>query len=245
MRALILAAGRGSRMGNLTESRPKCLLKVHNKTLLQYQIDALKEAGIDSIGIVVGYKKEALMPYISKFDLQVFENPIWQDSNMIHSLMCAKEWLLEDKCCIISYSDIFYQASAIKLLQDIDSDMGILYDINWLSLWQKRFSNPLSDAESFIMLDGILKEIGSKVDDVNDIQGQYMGLLAFSNIGLERFLSLAILESSSIDTTSLLQQAILQGESIKCVPYSDIWGECDSPSDIALYERLYFKESLI
>ena len=60
MKAIILAAGLGSRMKNLTENHPKCLVKVKGRTLLNWQLDALGTAGISQIGVVTGYRRESL-----------------------------------------------------------------------------------------------------------------------------------------------------------------------------------------
>lgn len=241
MRALILAAGRGSRMGSLTDSKPKCLVELHYKPLLCYQVESLRAAGIDEIGIVTGYCKDKLTPFVQKYHLHTFTNPKWVDSNMVYSLLCAKDWLLQSQECIVSYSDIFYQVSAVRALRDNVCDMGILYDTHWLTLWKQRFAEPLSDAESFRMKNGILEEIGKRVDDIGLIQGQYMGLLRFSHKGLEHLFTLldTLPNAQHIDCTSLLQLCIMQGLQIVCVPYKGIWGECDNQSDVALYERLY------
>ena len=58
MKAIILAAGRGSRMGNLTDESPKCLVELRARPLLEWQLMAIREAGIDDIAIVNGYKRE-------------------------------------------------------------------------------------------------------------------------------------------------------------------------------------------
>ena len=56
MNAIILAAGRGSRMKNLTSDKPKCLVQLNGKTLIQWQLDALNQAGISNIAVVTGYR---------------------------------------------------------------------------------------------------------------------------------------------------------------------------------------------
>ena len=61
MKAIILAAGRGSRMKNLTDEKPKCLAKLRGKPLLEWQLTSLREAGIEDIAIVTGYKRELLI----------------------------------------------------------------------------------------------------------------------------------------------------------------------------------------
>ena len=63
MKANILAAGRGSRMKHLTDERPKCLIEFNGKPLLEWQLEAIRAAGIDEIGIITGYKREMLNGY--------------------------------------------------------------------------------------------------------------------------------------------------------------------------------------
>ena len=63
MKAIILAAGRGSRMKNMTDERPKCLVELGGKPLLEYQLTALRQAGINEIAVVTGYRRELLVGY--------------------------------------------------------------------------------------------------------------------------------------------------------------------------------------
>ncbi len=102
MKAIILAAGRGSRMNHLTDDIPKCLVKLNGKSLLSRQIESLRKAGISEIGIVTGYKHE-LLRNVADFE---FHNPHWADTNMVSSLVCADSWLRYEPC-IVSYSDSF------------------------------------------------------------------------------------------------------------------------------------------
>src|ERR1700722_15540675 len=89
MRALILAAGRGSRMGPLGDVRPKCLVELDGRPLLDRQLAALRAGGARDIGIVRGYRKEMLAdPALSYFD-----NDRWSETNMVMSLACAAKWL--------------------------------------------------------------------------------------------------------------------------------------------------------
>ena len=79
MKAIILAAGRGSRMKHATDNIPKCLLKVKGKTLLEIQIEALKKSGIKKIGIVTGYLSEQLIDYCDN----TFYNDKWNETNIV------------------------------------------------------------------------------------------------------------------------------------------------------------------
>ena len=111
MKAVILAAGRGSRMKNKTKDIPKCLINLKGKSLLDWQLDAILDAGINHIAIVTGYKREKLIDR----GLTEFYNSRWTKTNIFSSLMCANEWLENDQC-IVTYSDIFYESSLITLL---------------------------------------------------------------------------------------------------------------------------------
>ena len=132
MKAIILAAGRGSRMKTLTDDRPKCLVKLRGRTLLDWQLQALREAGITEIAIVTGYRRELF----ANRGLVEFHNPRWADTNMVSSLACANKWL-ELAPCIASYSDIFYDVSAVTSLITSQSSLAVTYDPNWLALWTK------------------------------------------------------------------------------------------------------------
>ena len=236
MRAIILAAGRGSRMKCLTDERPKCMVELRGKTLLQWQTSALQGAGITEIGIVRGYRKEML----EEFGLTPFDNPRWAETNMVSSLACASKWL-RNAPCVVSYSDIFYDASAVRMLMDTNSQLAITYDPNWRALWEDRFADPLSDAETFrIDANSDLLEIGQKPKQIEDVQGQYMGLLRFTPVSWRQVESLLAglvpALSDKLDMTGLLQRLITEyGVKVRALPYTAEWGEVDSAEDLAIY----------
>lgn len=236
MKAIILAAGRGSRMKNLTDERPKCLAELRGKPLLDWQLTALREAGINDIAIVTGYKRE-LLAYRG---LVEFHNARWAETNMVSSLACAAEWL-EAYPCVVSYSDIFYDASAVESLIRCKADLAVTYDANWRTLWERRFGDPLLDAETFRLgNNGNLAEIGNKPQTVEEIQGQYMGLLRFTPTGWREVVRIrARLTSEACDRmhmTGTLQKVIEDGMvPVAAVPYSGEWGEVDSAEDLAAY----------
>lgn len=240
MRAIILAAGRGSRMKNMTADRPKCLVSVHGKPLLEWQLEALRSSGISDIGIVTGYKGEMLTGY----GLTEFHNPHWATTNMVASLACAHEWL-STTACIVSYSDIFYSPSAVRLLLEAQKHpLTVTYSPHWKELWTKRFGDPLLDAETFSLnSDNSLIEIGNKPKTTEEIQGQYMGLLGFSPQAWDEVLrirnSLSREEQASIHMTATLQKIIHAGKMrIHAVSYTESWGEVDSAEDILCYQNM-------
>lgn len=239
MKAIILAAGRGSRMGQSTQDKPKCLTNIFGRSLLEQQISKLKEAGIQTIGVVRGYMSEK----INLDGIEYFENSRWNESNMVQSLCCAERWLSEGDC-IISYSDILYQTKAIYLLKDCSEKIAITYSTNWLELWEARFENPLNDAETFELdQDSYVKEIGGMADTKNQIEGQYMGLLKITADGwneVKRYLdTLDRTTTDHMDMTALLSQIIKRGVKVFGIPYNGLWLEVDNEKDLRLYEKKY------
>lgn len=238
MRAVILAAGRGSRMGAVGDVRPKCLVELRGKTLLGRQIASLRGGGVDEIGIVRGYRPEL----IAVPGTTCFENPRWAETNMVASLATAAEWLRAGPV-IVSYADIFYRRDLVRQLAAAAGDLVITYDRMWQTLWSRRFADPLSDAETFRLdASGALAEIGRRTANIEDIEGQYMGLLKFTPAAWRRVeLLRAQLEPAACDrqdVTALLCLLLNQGVSIQTLATERDWGEIDSVSDLALYERM-------
>lgn len=232
MRAIILAAGRGSRMEHLTRESPKCLLEFRGKALLDWQIDAIRSAGIHEIAIVTGYRRELLLDR----GLVEFHNERWAETNMVISLSRASSWLRESPC-VVSYSDIFYRPTAVESLMRSPAAIAITYDPAWLNLWEKRFSNPLDDAETFrLTANSKLAEIGGRPSSIEEVEGQYMGLLRFTPTGWDELWRIKYGSSQrgsdQIHMTAMLQQVIEAGRvNIAAVPYRDEWGEFDSVGD--------------
>ena len=239
MKAIILAAGRGSRMKNLTNKRPKCLVKLQNKPLIEWQLEALRKAGINDVAIVTGYKREMLAEY----NLIEFNNPEWNNTQMVSSLECASDWL-NNHSCIVSYSDIVFEASAVKLLYDEKSSLSILYDKNWLVSWSRRFENPLDDAETFkIDSLGKLTGIGDTAKSLSEIDGQYMGLLKFTPKAWHAIAqfrgSLSDNVASKMHMTGLLNSLVTKKIiGVSGIPYSGQWAEIDSEFDLKCAEGI-------
>lgn len=236
MRAIILAAGRGKRMGYLTKTHPKALLQLHGKPLIEWQISALRIAGITEIAIITGYRADVFFHPVTYFN-----NPQWEKTNMLSTLYCGEEWLNLDTC-VISYSDIVYHSTAVKPLLESEGDIVITFDPNWLHLWKQRFQDPLSDAEIFKYSNDTLIDIGGSTNVLNDIQGQYMGLLKFTADGwkkAKKFLEqLSIEEIGKLDMTAFLKLMVKNNCKITVVPVESPWCEIDSISDYQLCHRL-------
>jgi choline kinase len=238
MRAIILAAGRGSRMGQLGDERPKCLVEFGGKRLIERQVAALRGGGAKAVGVVRGYRAEMIeLP-----DLTYFQNERWAETNMVMSLATAAEWLKAGPV-IVSYADIFYRHELVRELAAASGDIVVTYDRAWRSLWSRRFVDPLADAETFRAdASGRLIEIGNKTSSIDEIGGQYMGLLKFSPHGWRDVeMLLATLDAQTrdrLDMTGLLQRLLRRNVAIGTIGTDGQWGEIDNPSDLALYERM-------
>lgn len=238
MRGIILAAGRGRRMGAITDDQPKCLIVLEGKTLLQWQIAALSAGNVKPLAVVSGYQAQALDS--PNYDL--FYNSNWAETNMVMSLMAANSWLRQDTC-IVSYSDIVYHPHIVCALSEADGDIVITYDMKWQSLWTQRFTNPLCDAETLrVDKQGQLLDIGQRAQLLDEIQGQYMGLLKFTPQGWTQVeMSLADFtdnDRNGLDMTSLLHHLLQRGIPIQTVGVEGRWCEVDSEKDLKLYTRL-------
>jgi choline kinase len=238
MRAVILAAGRGSRLGTHTEDRPKCLVELARKPLIRRQIAALRGGGVSTIGIVRGY----LANRITIEDVTYFENPRWAETNMVMSLVAAAPWLRSDSV-VISYADIFYGRDIVRDLAASSGDLVVAYDRSWRSLWTRRFADPLSDAETFRTdARGNLIDIGRRTTQIDDIQGQYMGLLKFTPQAwgaVEAVLAAVDAKArDAMDMTTLLRALLDSGFPIGTVGIAGHWGEIDSSGDLELYEKM-------
>ena len=109
-RAIILAAGRGSRLHPLTENAPKCLTEIGGASLLQHQLATLRACGITDILIATGYLSDQL-----EFPgTRQVHNPDWASTNMVETLFAAEAEFGDD--LLVCYADILYETKLIKAL---------------------------------------------------------------------------------------------------------------------------------
>ena len=239
---IILAAGRGSRMLGETSNKPKCMTKLKGSiTLLDVQIKSMQEAGIEEIFIVTGYKNQK----IKNKKIKKIHNKKWKNSNMVYSLLRANKLLLKNNC-IISYSDIIYEYKIIsKLLKYYKRNLSISYDNKWKNLWEKRFTDPLSDAESFrLNKNNDLLNIGQKETNIKKIQGQFMGLLKTTPEEWRKVLkylnNLNKKTVQNLQSTQLLNELIKKKIiRIKCVKNQGKWCEVDNQSDLKIARSIF------
>lgn len=242
MKAIILAAGRGSRLNELTSEKPKCLNIIGGQSLIKWQISVLRAGGVDEIIIVTGYRAEML-----EFDgIKTVCNHDWEKTQMVSSLLCAREEF-EDGV-IVSYSDIIYSSSVVSSLIKKKEDGIVVFDTKWRELWESRFDKPLEDAESFrINEDGLIEDIGQSVASFDDVQGQFVGLMKFPPIILSWIIDMNDRYPDKIrrtDMTTLLQMMVKEGRKLYGMAINGGWCEVDTARDLAVAEKLYFEGAL-
>ena len=240
-KGIILAAGRGSRLKKKTDVLPKCLVKFKGYTLLERVIQNFIENEINEINVVAGYKQNKItLPGIKKI-----YNHKWNKSSIMTSLFCCNKILKKNKC-IISYSDIIYKKKIIDVLKKTRGDIVLLSNNNWKKLWSQRFINPLSDLETFKIKNNRLVNIGEKPKRINDIQGQYMGVLKITPNGWNKIIKHINLyyknKIDNLDITKFLSTFVKNKKNkIFVKKISTSWYEIDNQKDLMVAKKNFEK----
>lgn len=244
-RALILAAGQGTRLRPLTDDKPKCLVPLLGKTLLERQLHTLRQAGVSNIHVATGYRADQ----IEALGLATSFNPRFAETNMVETLFCALDFIQQEGDLIIAYGDIVYQAENLQALLACDDEIALMIDAKWRDLWSLRLENPLDDAETLLMDgEGYVTELGKRPESYADIQGQYTGLIKIRADKVADFVSFYNQidrsglydgkDFSNMYMTSFLQQLIDSGWRAKAVQVNSGWLEVDSVDDLTQYETM-------
>jgi L-glutamine-phosphate cytidylyltransferase len=249
MKAIILAAGEGSRLRPYTENRPKCLVPLEGRSLLDWQISVLRDCGIKEIIVVKGY----MGSQITRADVKYYENKDWARTNMLMTLWCAETEL--DGEVLVSYGDIIYHHRVLKALMESIHDISVTVDLGWEEYWRMRFDDPLEDAESLVMdKNNKILSIGQPVERLDDIQAQYMGLIKFTAAGVQT-LKASFIKTRELSKkgacpwgrldgnfnqlfmTDMLQGLIDDGHQIYGIPVKRGWLEIDGVKDFEIAKR--------
>ena len=214
MKAVILAAGQGTRLKKYTENIPKGMLSFMGKTIIERQIEMYRKCGIEDIIVVRGFAANK----ISYKGIRYYMNEDYANTNMVESLMAAKDEFDDDM--IVSYSDILFEEKMLKTMMESLADFAVAVDDDWKKYWQKRYGKIDFDTESLsIDADENIVELGLENPKLEDIDARYVGLLKFSKKGLEyieRIMENAVIES---------------GEKVKAVHFCNGWIEFDTNED--------------
>ena len=131
MQAIILAAGMGKRLQELTRSNTKCMVRVNGVTLIDRMLHQIERLGLSRIVIVVGYEGQKLMDYVGtlgiRTPIEFILNPIYDRTNNIYSLALAKDWLRREDTLLFE-SDLIFEDAVLDLLVSDPRESLVLVD---------------------------------------------------------------------------------------------------------------------
>lgn len=242
-RAVILAAGFGSRLRPLTNNHPKCLTPLAGRPLLERQLAVLRAEGAEDIAIVAGHLAEMLR----RPGIEHVLNPDYERTNMVHSLFCARHLLDGTRDLIMCYGDIAYEPRVLRALLAAPFEISVVVDRGWHKLWSLRMEDPLTDAESLTLRpDGRLKSLGGKARSIEEIEGQYIGLVKIRSGAQARLCALydgldeagpyGGRDKANMFMTTLIQRLIETGFDVGPAFTENGWLEIDSIADLEAYE---------
>jgi choline kinase len=233
MNLILLAAGRGSRLEDYSKDMPKCLLEVSGETLLSRIYEMSKNFNFEKVIVIGGYMSSLLKS--NKWDLLI--NHSWAETGPFETLVQAAKYLESDDC-VISYTDIFYSSDFLGECYSSIYDIYVPSNLNWIKSWQVRSIDILSDLESFRYGNGEILEIGQKVADLNQVQGQFSGLIKTTPSGWEKIRAVYVEQNDKkADFTSVLSKSITKGISIRTSPVDGFWYEFDTMDDVVNYHK--------
>lgn len=242
MRALIIAAGRGSRLEHFTDERPKCMVEVAGSSILDHQLRALRAHGMDDLHIIRGYLADRLVVE----GAQYHANPQWERNNILHSLFCAEEAFQGP--CVTTYSDIVYTSEVVEAALASTFDVGLVVDRQWAQAYEGRDDHPPEQAElALVDAQGRVQRVGKSVTPEQGAMGEFIGLASYSKAGAqacrdiwrdvrgrikddEPFQDATLFRRSYL--TDLFNEMIDQGLTIGAVPIDGGWREIDTVEDL-------------
>ena len=249
MQALMLAAGKGSRLGKYTKNNTKCMLEVNGKTLLERTIDSLLEANIDKFIIVLGYKKENVINFIKekeldkKINITYVYNDIYDTTNNIYSLYLAKEYLKNDDTILLE-SDIIYDKSIIKKLVDSNYESAAVV---------AKYNEWMDGTVVTLNKSNVIKNFIEKKDfEYKDVLSYYktVNIYKFSKDFSNRFY-LPFLESyikcyGNNDYYELVLKVIANLKEVKLYGYvlnNELWYEIDDCQDLDIASSIFARNT--
>jgi choline kinase len=251
VKALILAAGQGTRLRPLTDDRPKCLVELAGKSLLERQATVLRRAGVHDLTVVSGYRADQIAA--RGFATRV--NSRYAVTNMVATLFTAADLMDSEQDLLICYGDIVYESRVLSSLLAVEAPVTVMIDRCWLRYWRLRLEDPLTDAETLKLgPGGRLRELGKKPRDYSEIEGQYMGLIKIRADHVAKFKQVyaamdraVMYDGKDFDNmymTSLIQYLIDHAWDVRVAETDNGWLEVDSVSDLKRYESMAVDGSL-
>jgi choline kinase len=180
MKAIIIGAGRGSRLGPRTEHIPKTLVEVMGRSMLDFVLDALVDGGVarKDIVFIAGYAEDAVR--LRYPDLTYVRNEEWASNNILLSLFKARAHL-EDGF-LSTYADIIYESDIVRRLLASPADLALGCDTRWRRRYVDRSQHPESDAEKLRAEGARVVEISRKIPSEH-ASGEFIGVMKASASG--------------------------------------------------------------
>lgn len=176
MRAIILAAGKGTRISRYLSGKPKCTVNIGGETLIEYTVKLLQKKGIQEIAIVVGYNNSFIRELLKDFKVEFYENPFYDVTNSIASLWFAKEFMKVEDTYLIMNGDVFVEENLIEEILKEELSPVMFADASRKECADYKFKYE----------NGLLKKYGKDLTS-EDISGEYIGIGVFDAIFLPVF----------------------------------------------------------
>jgi choline kinase len=242
MRAIIVAAGRGHRLGPATAKKPKCLIEIAGKTILERELEALRANGIHDVVLVRGYMGST----IKYPDIRYRENTEFKDNNILASLFAAEDCMDED--FIFSYSDILYGPSVVAKLLESRGDIALVVDVGWKRRYEGDAMQRFAKSEFVKVREGLVTEIGMNTIRPDEAYGEFIGLAKFKKPAAEEMRRAYKAAGRSTpfhhapDTkkaylTDMIEELIGRGWAVSSVDIQGGWLEIDTREDLEIAKR--------
>ncbi|MDI9610225.1 MAG: phosphocholine cytidylyltransferase family protein [Archaeoglobales archaeon] len=236
MKAVILAAGMGSRLGNYTEQIPKCMLKVGKKTIIEHAIEVLSSFGIKSFVIVTGHKGRKLRKFLTEnFDLDFtfVHNHVYRETNNIYSFYLGIKDVWED--VILLNSDVYFHPGIFERLYLVPINRFLLVVDD---------QKPLGEEEMKVVIENSKILRISKRIPPKEANGEYIGMAKIPEkyLGLLKECAEQIMEESGAGVfyEDAIQQMIEMGNEVHYVSTQKMpWVEVDFPHELRIAKRVY------
>jgi len=176
-RAILIAAGRGKRLGAHTEDIPKCMVQVGARPILGWIWHAFRSAGIQELIVIRGYRGDVLERFAQDLvpDVRFVDNHAWQTNNVLLSLACARPYL--DRPCLISYSDILFTPAVAQAAAASEAEIALVVDREFRAIYDGRTEHPLEEGEvADLMPDGSIARVGKRALPPSEAAGEFIGL---------------------------------------------------------------------
>ena len=239
MKAVILAAGRGTRIRSVHGEHPKCLIEVDHTTILDHQLDALSMVGINDVAIVVGYEKEQIISHVNARRLltqriHFIENPGFAITNNIYSLWLALGWLGNDSFIVLN-ADVIFDPEILHLAVRPHEPISMIVD----PLWR-------DETMKVIIVDDHVTKMNKKISR-EEFSGTYIGITVFSKSIQTRFFRKMeeILAAGRVNEFFNVAVQELANEGVP-VGYTGTdglpWAEIDDPVDLTFAQHNVFPQ---